>query len=453
MSGDRATRGEGRSTAESTPAEGRTPVTVLSGGLGAGKTTTLNHLLRTAGDRLDVAVLVNDVGAVNIDADLIEGGSELSMDEGDVVELSNGCICCELGDDLDRELRRLAAEVSFEYLVLEASGISAPVPIARRFAPPNHAARLYELDTTVTVVDAAQFHRAFLAGEPLAPTGEDVRPLSDLLAEQVEFCDVLLLNKCDLVSEAELTAVEDAIERLHPGVDVVRTTRGQVDPDRVLGTGRFDLDEATGAAGWKRAIDGERGREDDDYDRGPDGDHHHGPDGDHHHGPDGDHDHTHRSSPESFGVDSFVYRRGRPFHPGRLRAWLASFPESVIRSKGTLWIAGRDRIAFGLNQAGRQIELEAAGRWVAALNEFARQSYRERRPEMRWDDEWGDREIELVFIGAGMDEAALVEALDDCLLTDAEMAADWADFANPFPAAVEESTTVGVDGTVADGGD
>ncbi|ERG94068.1 MAG: putative GTPases (G3E family) [Haloquadratum walsbyi J07HQW2] len=208
------------------------PVTILSGGLGAGKTTLLNHLLTVGGKEYDIAVLVNDVGEVNVDANLIENGSELSMEDGGVTELSNGCICCGLQNELDRELKRLAFEAEFDYLVIEASGISDPVPIAQRFVSPARASALYDLDTTVTVVDAAQFHQAFVDGRPLKSTDDDARPLSDLLAEQVEFCDVLILNKCDLVSETEREAVERVVRTLHPGVDVVRTTESTVDTKR-----------------------------------------------------------------------------------------------------------------------------------------------------------------------------------------------------------------------------
>ncbi|POG54195.1 CobW family GTP-binding protein [Haloferax marisrubri] len=418
------------------------PVTILSGGLGAGKTTLLNHLLTVGGEQYDIAVLVNDVGEVNVDADLIENGSDLSMDDGGVTELSNGCICCGLQDELDQELRRLAFDEEFDYLVIEASGISDPVPIARRFVSPARASALYDLDTAVTVVDAHQFHRAFVLGEPLTSSDDDTRPLSELLAEQVEFCDVLVLNKCDLVSDEERAEVERVIRTLHPDVDIVRATESAVDPDRILGTEQFDKDEASNSARWKQVISTDH--EDDadaepheHDDNGTDTDHGHGEDHDHEHGEDhdhgDDHDHDHLHPPEEFGVESFVYERHRPFHPERFHEWLRSFPDSVVRAKGHMWVAGRDRYALNLSQAGAQIHVEVNGRWAATLSESRQESYRESHPGLQWDDQWGDREVKLVFIGAGMDSIGIADELDDCLLTDEEMDADWSAFENRFP--------------------
>lgn len=418
-------------------ADDHPPVTILSGGLGAGKTTLLNHLLTVGGAQYDIAVLVNDVGEVNVDADLIENGTELSIDNGGVTELSNGCICCGLQNELDRELQRLAVDEPFDYLVIEASGISDPVPIAQQFVSPARASALYDLDTTVTVVDAHQFHRAFVDGNPLKTTDE-ARPLSDLLAEQIEFCDVLVLNKCDLVSEKERQAVEQVLETLHPGVDILRTTESAVDPDRVLGTGRFDRDEASNSARWKQALStNHEDGTDIDTDRHSEKaeDHRHGHGNDHSH--DEEHDHLH--PPEEFGVDSFVYERHRPFHPERFDEWLRSFPDSVLRAKGHLWIAGRERYALELSQAGTQTQIEVNGRWAVTLPEFQQESYRESRSDLHWDEQWGDREVKLVFIGAGMDRSGIVDSLDNCLVSEAEMDGNWETFENPFPGTREWS--------------
>ncbi|ELY97802.1 GTP-binding protein [Natrialba aegyptia] len=424
------------------------PVTILSGGLGAGKTTLLNHLLTVGGERHDIAVLVNDVGEVNVDADLIENGSELSMAGGDVTELSNGCICCGLQNELDRELKRLVFETEFDYLVIEASGISDPVPIARRFVTSAGVAALYELDTTVTVVDTQQFHQAFVRGDPLKPSADDARPLSDLLAEQVEFCDVLVLNKCDLVSDAELEEVERVIQTLHPGVDISRTTESAVNPERVLGTGKFDKDAASNAARWKQvlstdhesATDAEPHGDDDETKRDHDGhEHDHSDDHSHEHKHSNDHDHDHLHPPEEFGVDSFVYERHRPFHPERFQEWLRSFPDSVVRAKGHLWVAGRERYALDLSQAGIQTHVEVNGRWAVTLPDRQRESYRDSKSDIHWDEQWGDREVKLVFIGARMDESAIVDALDDCLLSETEMNDDWEVFENRFPGTMEWS--------------
>ena len=421
-------------------------VTILSGGLGAGKTTLLNHLLRVAGEQYDIAVLVNDVGEMNVDAELIESGSELSMEDGGVTELSNGCICCGLQDELDQELLRLAFDEEFDHLVIEASGISDPVPIAQRFVSPARASTLYELDTTVTVVDAAQFHRAFVDGHPVTSTDTGDRPLSDLLAEQVEFCDVLVLNKCDLVSDEEREAVERVLETLHPGIDIVRTTESTVEPADVLGTGRFDKEQAKQSARWRQAISSDHGKtaepESADSDHGSGHSHEeaseHDRDRDHTHEDAGD-DHDHLHPPAEFGVDSFVYERYRPFHPERFSEWLRSFPESVVRAKGHIWVAGRERYALDLSQAGAQTYVEVNGRWAATVPDFQQDSYRESRPDLHWDEQWGDREVKLVFIGAGMDESAITAALDDCLLSEPEMEDNWDELENPFPGTMGRS--------------
>ena len=421
------------------------PVTILSGGLGAGKTTLLNHLLTVGSDQYDIAVLVNDVGEMNVDAELIENGSELSMDDDGITELSNGCICCGLQNELDQELRRLAFDAEFDHLVIEASGISDPVPIAQRFLEPARASTLYDLDTTVTVVDAAQFHQAFVRGDPIKSTDDDAKPLSNLLAEQVEFCDVLVLNKCDLVSDEEREAVERVVRTLHPGVDIVRTTESAVDPERVLGTGRFNQDQASNSARWKQALspdhgDGTDGDRDDHHESQTETDddsHDHGHGDDHDHSHDEAHDHLH--PPEEFGVDSFIYKRHRPFHPERFSEWLRSFPDSVVRAKGHLWVAGRERYALELSQAGTQTHVEVNGRWAVTLPEFQRESYRESRSDLHWDEQWGDREVKLVFIGAGMDESSIVDTLDDCLVSETGMEDDWEAFENPFPGTMEWS--------------
>jgi G3E family GTPase len=412
------------------------PVTVLSGSLGAGKTTLVNHLLRTA-DR-EVAVLVNDMGEVNVDADLIADGSELDVDDG-VAELSNGCICCGLQDDLETEVVRLARERSFDVLVVEASGISEPAPIARLFAVDSRAAALYEVDTLATVVDGHLFAESFAGGaetgegtddespgaatdpdaavERRGPDEDSTRPLSDLLVEQIEYADVLLLNKCDLLADAAVDRVEELLRALQPSADVVRTVHSEVDPDRLLETGRFDLGRMGETAGWKRALaEAEHAHGEAAAGRAEDAD---GDDEDPDH--DGHADHQHRHPPEAYGVSSFTYRRRRPFHPERVAEVLGSLPASVVRSKGTCWVAGSDQQQV-FSQAGPSARVTATGPWVAAMSELDQQLYRSNRSDLDWHEEFGDRRTELVFIGTGVDEAALVERLDAALLDDEELA-------------------------------
>jgi G3E family GTPase len=396
------------------------PVTVLSGTLGAGKTTLLNHLLENAGGRR-LAVLVNDMGELNVDAELVAEQATA----GGVAELSNGCICCELQDDLETEVMRLARSREFDYLVVESSGISEPAPVAKLFTTGSASAR-YDLDALVTVVDARQFRDAFDPDEPVerAEVEEgETRPLSDLIVEQVEFCNVLVVNKTDLVTEAELADVETTLASVQPTAKRITTTHGRVDPDAILDTGLFDLGAVQESAGWKRALA-------DDHDHGTEHDH-----GDEHGAGDG-HDHAdhhgHRHPDEEYGVTSFVYRRRRPFHPERFHTFLQSLPETVVRSKGFFWTAGADDLIYEYGQAGRAARVTVAGEWVASRPEVERELYRMNHSDADWDDRWGDRETRLVFIGTKLDESALTDALDDCLATDAELDGDDK-FENPFP--------------------
>ncbi|WP_411964863.1 CobW family GTP-binding protein [Haloferax sp. YSMS24] len=397
------------------------PVTVLGGSLGAGKTTLLNHLLTNAGDH-DIAVLVNDMGSVNVDAELVAEESELTVGGG-VTELSNGCICCELQDDLETAVVRLAQERSFDHLVVEASGVSRPGPVARLFVTSRAAAR-YDVAGLVTVVDARLFADTFVGGDPERTVAEDgdgtIQPLSDLLVEQVESADMVVLNKCDLVSDTEVSEVRDVITALRPSIDIVETTRGNVDVDHLLS----DLHDPDAPVGWRAALESDADEAGDDHgDAGHghgDGDeghaHGHGDEG-HDHGDGHGHDHSVVShAEETYGVTSFVYRRRAPLHSDGAAAVLGDLPESVVRSKGSLWIAGRDDVRYTYSQAGPSAYVTASGPWIASLPEFEQDTYRRNHPEIDWHDEYGDRRTELVFIGRGIDEAALVEALDEHLL-------------------------------------
>lgn len=409
------------------------PVTVLSGSLGAGKTTLLNHVLTSAGD-LDIAVLVNDMGEVNVDAELLDEQSELSMADGGVTELSNGCICCELRGDLETEVVRLAREREFDHLVVEASGISEPQPVARLFTTGSPAAARYRVDAVVAVVDSRQFYDAF--GESGKAerhgTGEDgTRPLSDLLVEQVEFANVVLCNKADLVTDDEMAVVEDIVRSLRPDAKVIRTTHSAADLDEIIGIDRYDPGRAADAAGWKQLLDT-------DEDVSEPGDDHHPHDADEH-----GHSHDGHSHPqEVYGVGSFTFRRRRPMHPQRIADLLSSLPDAVVRSKGTMWVAGREELKQTYSQAGPSARVEATGQWVASRPEFEQDAYRRNHPDMDWDDEWGDRRTELVFIGRAMDEPALRTALADAVLTDEEMNADWSAYENPFPDALGEEVVL-----------
>ncbi|QKG93400.1 GTP-binding protein [Halorubrum salinarum] len=362
--------------------DARIPVTVLSGYLGAGKTTLVNHLLSNPGDRR-IAVILNDMGEVNVDAEKIAREN----DEEGVVDLSNGCICCRLQDDLLSEAAALADSREFDYLLVESSGISEPVPIARAFTEGTDDSDVdprerFRLDTMVTVLDAYGFWKEFDAGETL-PGGaqpETDRPLADVLVEGIEFCDVLLVNKTDMVPDDVLDRIESVAERLGPRAKRIRTTYSAVDPDEVLDTGRFDFAAAKGSAGWKRAIADE---EADGHDHDGDGGGAHEGDGG------GGHDHAHpEGAAAAHGVGSFVYRSSDPLDPGGLAEWLDDWDGSIVRAKGVVRVAGTDEV-IGVSQAGPSVQAGPIGEWGP-------------------DD---DRRTRLVFIGEDLDEARIREEL------------------------------------------
>jgi len=409
-------------TAGSTGSTDTIPVTILSGSLGAGKTTLVNHLLSTAGER-NLAVLVNDMGAVNVDAELVADGSELDLDDG-VAELSNGCICCELQDDLETAVVRLAQNRSFDHLLVESSGISEPAPVARLFTTESRVAALYDVDGLVTVVDTPRFLESFGGDSVPERRGEEGdRPLSDLLVDQIEISNIVLLNKADHCSEAELDEAEALVGALQPEAELVRTEFSAVDHDRLLGVGLFEQGAVDDLPGWKRALAAaaETESHDDSHDHDH-GDHDHDHEG-HNHGDREGHDqddhHDHHHPDEVYGVSSFVYRRRQPFDPEQFAAFLRALPPEIVRSKGTAWLAGSEN-RVTMSQAGPSVRATAQGPWIASLPEVDQKMYRSNRPDLEWDDDCGDRRTELVFIGTEYDEDALRAALTDAVVDDAD---------------------------------
>ena len=391
------------------------PVTVLSGFLGAGKTTLLNHILNNRECRR-VAVIVNDMSEVNIDADLLRnGGAALSRSDEKLVEMTNGCICCTLRDDLLQEVRRLAAEKRFDYLLIESTGISEPLPVATTFDFRDEAgeslADVARLDTMVTVVDAAHLLRDFGSSEFLRDRGEslgddDDRTLVDLLVEQIEFADVVVLNKLDLASPAQVEAARKIVRALNPEATVVESTMGCIPLDTVLNTGRFDLEKAQAHPLWYKELYGAA---------------------------------EHVPETEAYGITSFVYRARRPFHPARFYDFINRSWPGVIRAKGHFWLATRPDWVGELSHAGAVVRHQAMGIWWAAVPRERWPEHPEwrRSIEENWDSVFEDRRQEIVFIGAAMDETAIRADLDACLVSDSGAGdfdpSRWRDLPDPFP--------------------
>ncbi len=378
------------------------PVTVLSGFLGAGKTTLLNHILHNK-KGLKVAVIVNDMSEVNIDAQLVEKENTLSRTEEKLVEMSNGCICCTLREDLMVEVERLAKENRFDYLVIESTGISEPVPVAQTFSFQDEEngidlSRFSYIDTMVTVVDSLNFFNDFgsperLLDRALTDIDGDDRTIVDLLTDQIEFADVILLNKADLVEKETIGVLEAMIKKLNPRAKIYTATNSVIDPNKILHTGLFDFEEAEQATAWQEELKKEK----------------------------------HTPETEEYGISSFVFSTKRPFHPKRFLRYIQSeFPSTVIRSKGLFWLSSRPSQALSWSQAGSSLAADSAGVWWSSMPREEREMYASFEHnkdviESDWDDVFGDRKNELVLIGQDLDKKQIMDDLEACLCADEEV--------------------------------
>lgn len=392
------------------------PVTVLSGFLGAGKTTLLNYILHNK-QGLKVAVIVNDMSEINIDARLIENQNTLSRTEEKLVEMSNGCICCTLREDLMTEVERLALENRFDYLLIESTGISEPVPVAQTFTYIDEESgidlsRFSYIDTMVTVVDCLNFMKDFgsnelLADRHLTDMEGDYRTIVNLLTDQIEFANVIILNKIDLIDTETLGFLKAAVKKLNPDAAILQSEFGKVDLQKILNTKLFDFDKAQASAGWQKELQAG------------------------HHTPE----------TEEYGISSLVFRDQRPFHPMRLWEYLNDrYPEGIIRAKGLFWLASRPDDALNFSQAGGSFRLEKAGVWWCSMpmsHRIRYASFAENQHfiENRWDRNWGDRINELVFIGQNLDKDQIVADLQGCLINDREkeLFDKKQSFEDPFP--------------------
>ena len=370
-----------------------TPITVLTGYLGAGKTTLINHVL-TNQKGYKVAVIVNDIGEINIDADLIGKDGVVQQEDSSLVPLQNGCICCTLKTDLMQQIVDLIATRKFDYILIEASGICEPLPIAQTITVLSEQTEQYglpkicRLDNVVTVVDSLRLRDEFGCGDNLVKQGIDDEDIENLLIQQIEFCNKIILNKVDEVSSEELAKIKLIIRKLQPRAEIIETNYGKVDVDKILNTNAFDFDEAASSAGWIEELN----RTDNEEEEA-------------------------EGETEEYGIGTFVYYKRQPFNRDEFDKFACNLPKSVIRCKGVLWFDDEPESSYVFEQAGKQVQAYQSGEWIASLSEKEQRQILEQEPDLanEWDEKYGDRVIKLVFIGQNMDKAQIVEELDNCL--------------------------------------
>ena len=408
------------------------PVLLLTGYLGSGKTTLLNRILQNQ-KGIKFAVIVNDIGEVNIDADLIEKGGIVGQQDDSLVALQNGCICCTLKMDLVKQLQDILAMRRFDYIVIEASGICEPAPIAQTIVNipslgPEYIKDGYlQLDSIVTVVDALRMRDEFNSGHDLLRQNIDEDDIENLVIQQIEFCNIILLNKASEISKEELAQVRQIIRAIQPKADIIECDYGNVDLDKIIHTEKFNFEEVATSAAWIQELEGDHDDHDDDDDEHEEHHHHHDDDDDdedeHEHEHEHEHHHHHHhhhdeGEAEEYGIGTFVYYARRPFNLGLFDEFVArKWPKSIIRAKGICYFKGEEATCYVFEQAGRQVSLRDAGQWYATMPKEELANMMAMNPQLRkdWDTEYGDRMQKLVFIGRHLDKEQITADLDFCL--------------------------------------
>ena len=377
------------------------PITLLTGYLGSGKTTLINHILNNQ-EGYKVAVIVNDIGEVNIDADLISKGGVVNQTDDSLVPLTNGCICCTLKVDLMQQIVDLIKTKQFDYILIEASGICEPIPIAQNITVLSESTQKYglpkicRLDNVVSVVDALRLATEFGCGDNLVKDNIEEEDIENLIIQQIEFCNTIILNKVDEVSKEELQKVKAIIKKLQPNAEIIETNYGKVDTDKLLNTNLFDFNRASVSAGWIEELESDE--EEDEHEHG------------HHH-------HHDETETEEYGISSFVYYRRKPFRVKKFENFLDEFPKTIIRAKGLVWLSDDDYMSYCFEQAGKQKTISEAGQWIAAAPRYEIDKILKYNPEIQkvWDESCGDRMNKIVFIGKDMDKDDIISRLDACL--------------------------------------